>query len=291
MDIGSAISTIVALRFLGGPWLLALCYGDSTPQLLVLDLLLPQQDSKRWRILGLPSLPGPKCYTQCDEAVAEYPEFSVDPTQKIFVIFSLDNRALVIPVEPLLRRIQRVLTSPYIPWDDWMEDVMTVLLHPSTHALRLCDTKVLALCGSAHHPEGWGVRMYDLSKSGRRHMRLQQVNKRAGGGHRSVLLTPKWFTQCQMGDGVPHSTLFVGNKVVCFFVSPPLSEVLVPYSTLPRSASAVTIWQTTFSTHLENGLNMNSSTRGPTLEEVRSVRRSSPKPTKVQDAHRRGRKP
>jgi len=144
----------------------------------------------------------------------------VDPAQKIFVVFSSDNRALVTPVELFIRRVNRVRTSPYIPWDEWADDVITVHLHPGAHALRLFDTKVLTLCGSAHRPEGWGVRMYDFSRFGQRDIRIQQVGEGAGGVCTRVLSTPKWFSRCQMGDGIPHSTRFVGNKVVCFFVSP-----------------------------------------------------------------------
>jgi len=229
-DVGSAISSIATLHFLEGPWLLALCDGGPAPQLLVLNVLLPHQDLRSWRILGLPLLRNPRCYTQCEEAVAEHPEFSVDPAQKIFAVFSRDARALVTPVELLVRRAHHVCASPHIPWNEWAEDVITVRLHPDTHALRLFDMKVLALCGSEHIPEGWGVRMYDLSKSSQGDIRVQQVREGAGGGRRKVLSAPKWFARCQMGAGFHLSARFIGNKVVCFFVSPLRVETRLCYT-------------------------------------------------------------
>ena len=204
-----------------GPWLLALCHGKPAPQLLVFNLLLPRQDPRSWRILDLPLplLPTPQCYTQCEEALAEYPEFSVDPAQRIFVVYSPDKQALVTPVGLLIRRIDPMRTSPYIPWNEWGEDVVTVHLEPSVHTLRLFDTKVVTLSGSAHHPKAWGVRMYDFSRSGRTDIQSLRVSKKTGVVLRRILSTPKWFVRCQMGDGIPHVTRFVGSKVVCFFVS------------------------------------------------------------------------
>ena len=222
---GRAISNISTAGFLEGSWLLALCYEGSTPLLLVLNTLLPQQDPRSRRILGLPPLPAPQWYTQYEKAPTDYPEFSVDPAQRIFVVVPMDNRALTIPMELFLRRMHSVRTSPYIPLEEWMEDVTVVHLHPNAHTIQLFDMKLLALCGSVRYPETWGVQMYDLSKSGRRDVQLQQTSEWAGGGYRRVLSTPKWFAQCQVGDTNPRTTRLVGNKVVYFFVSLPYVQM------------------------------------------------------------------
>ena len=217
--IGSAISSTTHMSFFEGSWLLSLCYEGPAPRLLFLNTLLPQQDLRSWRILGLPLLPGPRYYTQYEKAPTEYPEFSVDPSQRIFVSL-LCGRALITPVDLLMRRMNSARASPYIPWEEWVEDVTVVHLHHNAHTLQLVDMKVLALCGSVHRPEGWGVQIYDLSKSGRRDIQVQPIDEGTDWGCREVLLTPKWFARCQMGDGIPHVARLVGNKVVCFFVSP-----------------------------------------------------------------------
>jgi len=217
--IGSFISGITIVRFLEGSWLLASCYEGHHPRILVLNTLLPQQDSRSWRILGLPLLPAPQYYTQYEKASTEYPEFSVDPAQSLFVVVPLDRRAFATPVELLTRRIRSARASPYISWNEWVEDFTEIPLHPTAHTLRLFDMKVLVLCGSERRRNDWGVQMFDLSKSGQRDIQVRQVNEGADGVCRRVLSTPKWFARCQMGDGIPHSTLFVGNKVICFFVS------------------------------------------------------------------------
>lgn len=233
--IGRAISSITTMGFFEESWLLALCYEGPTPQLLVLNTLLPQQDPRSWRILGLPPLPAPRWYTQYEKTPTDYPEFSVDPAQRIFVVVSMDNRALITPVELLIQRMRAVRASPYIPLDEWMEGATVVHLHPNAHTLQLFDMKVLALCGSAHHPRVWGVQMFDLSKSGRRDIQLQQINEGGRGGCMRVLPAPKWFARCQVGDGIPRTTRFVGNKVVCFFVSPVYAQkcsCLIQYYTV-----------------------------------------------------------
>jgi len=218
--IGGSISNITVVRFLEGPWLLALCYNGDDPQLLIFNTLLPQQDSRSWRILGLPSLPAPQYCTQYEKVSTEYPEFSVDPAQRLLVVVPPNRRALTTPMELLVRRMHSVCASPYIPWDEWAEDFTEISLHPTAHTLQVFDMKVLVLCGSERRRGDWGVQMFDLSKWGQRDIQVRQVNEGVGGVCRRILSTPKWFARCQMGNGIPHRTLFVGNKVVCFFVSP-----------------------------------------------------------------------
>jgi len=223
--IGNVMLSITAVYFLEGPWLLALCHRSSTPQLLVLNMLLPQQDRRSWRILDLPQLSNSyrrySVISRYEKPPTELPEFLVDPAQRILVLTSQGNMALVTPVELLIQRIRSAGPNPCIPWEEWAEDTITVPLHPDTHSLQLFDTKLLALCCSLSQPVGWGVRMYDLSKSGRRDIQVQQVDDGAGGGYRRVLSSPKWFARCQRhGHGVPHEVKLVGNKVVCLYVSP-----------------------------------------------------------------------
>ena len=219
--MGRAISGISTMSFLDGSWLLVLYHEGPNPQLLVLNTLLPQRDPKSWRILGLP-LPGtPRCYTQYENAPMEHPQFSVDPAQRIVVVVSMDNCALIIPVELLIRRMHSLRIWPYIRFDEWMKDVTAVPFHHPIHTLQVFDVKILALSGSVRRPEGWGVRMFDLSKSGRRDAQLLRDDEGVVGGCRRVLLTPKWFARCDvLGDGIPRSTRIVGNRVVCFYVSP-----------------------------------------------------------------------
>jgi len=206
---------------LEGSWLLALYYDRSTPRLLVLNTLLPQRDPRSWRILGLPPVPGLRYRAQHEEALTEYPEFSVDPTQRIFAVFPFnEGRAFITPVELLMRRLNSARADPYIPPEEWMEDAIAVHFRPTAHTLQIYDTKVLALCSSPDHPEDWGVEMYDLSKLGRKDVQVQEVDGKVGGGCRRVISIPKWFARCEMGDGTLHTTQFVGNKVLCVYVSP-----------------------------------------------------------------------
>ena len=99
--------------------------------------------------------------------------------------------------------------------------------------------------------------MYNLSKSGQRDIQIQKVSGGQGGGYRRVLSTSKWFSQYRIGS-IPNSTLLVGNKVVCFFVSPLYVQMLSCYIQLytvqerPSPSSGV------FSMHLENGLDVDS---------------------------------
>jgi len=221
--IGGVISLITAVCFLEGPWLLTLCHEGPTPQILILNTLLPQHDRRSRRILGLPHLSNLyrrySVISQYEKPLTELPEFLVDPAQRILVLASQDKQALVTPVELLMQRIHSVRTDPYIPWDEWAEDVITIHLHPDTHTLQLFDMKVLELCCSPFRP-GWSVQMYDLSKSGQSDIQIQQVDDGAGGGYRRVLSTPNWSAHYPMGHSVPHDAQLVGNKLVCLYVSP-----------------------------------------------------------------------
>ena len=285
--IGTTISKITIIRLLEGTWLLTLCHEGRNSQLLVFNTLPPQQDSRSWRILGLPPLPAPQYCTQYENAPTEPPEFSVDPAQRLFVVIPLDKRALATPVALLIRRIHSVHASPYIPGDEWVEDFTEIKLHPTEHTLRLFDTKVLVPCGSERYPKDWGVQMFDLSKSDQRDIQVRQVSEGAGGVCRRVLSAPKWFARCRMGDGTPHSTLFVGNKVICFFVSPP--HVQSPRG-LFNSASTVKSRQTVFPTRLDTRSDVSSGerTQGSSCETTRSARpthHSSRESRKVQGTH------
>ena len=221
--IGGAISNTISMCFLEGSWLLYLFNATQAPQLLVFNTLVPQRDPMSWRTLDLPPLPSHDIYhvifTQYEKPPTECPEFSVDPAQKIFVVFSQGRRVLAIPVELLVRQMHSTRANPCIPWDEWKEDVVTAYLHPDTATLQLFDTKLLALCGHAYFPKSWGVRMYDLSKSGRKDIRVQQASEGEGGCNMAIS-TPKWFARCQMGSKRPYDTHLFGNTVVHFVVSP-----------------------------------------------------------------------
>ena len=248
-------SSITSAYFLEEYWLLALCHGGPASQLLVFNTLLPRHDPRNLQILGLPPLSGTSDYSifaRYEKPPTELPEFSVDPTQSILVVAALDKEALVIPVELLIRRMYSVRASPCIPWDEWVEDVITINLHPNTNSLQLFDTKVLALCGSPYLPEGWGIRMYDLSKSGQRDIQVRQVSEGAGGEYRRVISTPKWFARCQMRYGAPHDTKLVGNNVICFYVSLLYIQTRLPHvqryiaqdrSSFTHKGSSLNIWK------------------------------------------------
>ena len=246
-DMGDAIETIATMCFLEDSWLLVLSRGSPVARLLVFNTLLSQQDSRGWRILDLP-LPGLQGYyfisTQYEKPLAEFPEFSVDPAQRFFVVFCMHKVALVTPVELLVRYVYSVRTSPCIPWTEWGEDVITVNLHPGTSQLRVFDTKVLALRTSC-------VEMFDLSASCRRDVQAQQVGERAGGRCERVLSTPKWSFRYPLGDGISYTTRLVGDSVVCFFVSPlSAQKVHASYSMLRHTGAVVTPCWNISATHL-----------------------------------------
>jgi hypothetical protein len=222
-DIGSTIASITTMRLLEGSWLLALSHGGYALQLLVLDTLLPQQDPRSWRILDLPPLlesnTRHRILTQCENSFAECPEFSVDPAQTIFVLFYHPEWALVVPAEPLMRHMHRVRTSPYMPWNEWGEDIIAVHLPVGTRTLQLHDTKLLALCSSVYLKD-WGVLTYDLSKLGHRDIQVQQINEGADTGCKRILSTPRQLARGGVRDGSQHCMQLVGDQVLCFFVSP-----------------------------------------------------------------------
>lgn len=216
--------------FLEGSWLLALSHRSPVPQLLVLNTLLPQQDPRSWRILDLPPLSNPTntylIYTQHEKSLAECPEFSVDPAQKVFVIWSQHKQAFVAPVELLIQHMYSARASPRISWDEWGGNLITVHPHPDTRVLQLFDTKLLALRGFVSSLEGWGVEMYDLSRSGRRDVQVREVSEGVNGICRRVLSTPKWLARYQTRDIDPFTTRLVGNKVVSVIVSPLCSKCM-----------------------------------------------------------------
>jgi hypothetical protein len=222
-DIGSAISNITTMRFLEGSWLLVLSHRSYVSQLLVFNTLLPQQDPRSWRILGLPTLFGPypdyHIFTQCEKLPTDYPEFSVDPAQRIFVLVCHLERAFAVPVESLIRHMHHERASPWMSWNEWGEDAIDVHLPPDTRTVQLYDTKVLSLCNSGYS-EIWDVLTYDLRKSGHRDIQVQQVDEEADAGCRRVLSTPKQLARCEVRDRNFSVAHLVGNQVFGFIVSP-----------------------------------------------------------------------
>ena len=231
-DIGNVIASIITMRFLEGSWLLALCEGSYAPRLLALNTLLPQEDPKSWGIFYLPLLPdrhsNHRILTQYEKSPTECPEFLVDPAQRIFVLVCHQERALAVPVEVLIRHTRHGYASPWILWEEWGGDVITIHLCPDICSLQLYDTKVLALCSaSSGDSSDWGVLTYDLSKSGRRDIRIWQIGE-ADLGCRRILSTSKQLARCGIGEEIPDGTQLVGNQVFCFTVS--LVSFNVPFA-------------------------------------------------------------
>ena len=226
--IGDAISGIYHLHLLEGPWLLALSRRDADYQLLVFNTSLPQQDPRSWRILELPQpADGPYWFASPYDPSAERPEFLIDPAQRIFVIPSLEF-ATVIPVEPFLRMMSSVCSSTYLQWDDWGRYAIKAHLPlPRLPALQLVDTKILSLHSFLLHQTKFFVDMCDLSKSSRRC--IQPATKRVEEGYGGVPLNPKWTAQCQM-EIRPNTVRFMGNKLVCIYVSPPRIQNCSPHA-------------------------------------------------------------
>lgn len=215
--IGDATSNISAVRFFEESWLVALSRRSSNPHLLVFNTLLPQQDPKSWKILQLPRLPQDMNYiipAQYGNSSVEFPEFSMDPAERNFIVSTSRGLSLVIPVGLFIRVTSSVRASPRIPWDDWGEGILRIH-HPDAMFLQVVGTKALALCGLYFVPRNWSVRMYDLRKL----CRKETQNKPVGEGYERTLLTPKWSARCEMGDILPNEKFLIGNKVVCFYVS------------------------------------------------------------------------
>ena len=152
----------------------------------------------------------------------ELSEFLVDPDQRHFTVFALRGSALVIPVNLLIRDVFSLSPGPHVTWEEWGKGTIRLRLYPDTSALQFIGTKMLALCGSPSYPVNWGIEMYDFSKLGQQDIQMNQVNEGQDGVCRRVLSAPKWFARCQIGDedGAPNNTYLVGNKIVCFYVSP-----------------------------------------------------------------------
>lgn len=238
--IGTAISAISDVHLLEGSWLVALSDRNTSPQLIVFNTLLPQQDAKSWRILQLPRLPCGDYFfsSRYGDWPAEFPGFLVDPAQMSFVMSS-QKSALVIPVEPFIREISSARANPFVQWDDWGKHVVRTHLHPKTLILQLVGTKLLALRSYLPLQGTFFVDTYDLSKSGQGD--IQQVNEWQDGGFRKVLLTPKCSVQCQV-EGFPNTLQFVGNKLVCFYVSLPTFKSPRFIFTLLRIDAVAACW-------------------------------------------------
>ena len=224
-DLGGAISGITTIEFLEGTWLLAVSHNPD-PQLLIIDTLVPKQYRRSWQILKLPPLTARggaySISTQCENSLARYPEFSVDPAQRNFAVFSKKGWTLVVPAELLKRCLNSVRANRHIWWDDWKKHVTAIYL-PDTVTVRIVDMKALVLRGSGNFPENWGVEMYDLSKSAQKDsMQTKRVGEERDARRRKAPPTPKWFEICHSVNRTPLRTLFIGNKVIYFSVSRPL---------------------------------------------------------------------
>ena len=184
---------------------------------IVFNTLLSQQDPRSWRVFDLPLLPDPlgrySICTQYEKPQAEFPEFSVDPAQRIFAVFSSPDLVLVFPVGLFMRYMKSVRTDCHVSWNEWGGDAIEVHLHPDTLQLQIFNTKILALRIESLPLRQWGVEMFDLSISGRR-----EIGEGVGRGGNRVLSKSKWFVLCPRGDRPSYNTVIVGNDV-CFSVS------------------------------------------------------------------------
>ena len=216
------------MEFVQGTWLLAVS-DEIDPKLLILDTLLPEHDPRSWRILQLPPLSSPVqpyfIFTRHDSSLASCPEFLVDPTQRYFVVLSPDGFALVVPERLLDWCMDFASANGRISWDDWGRDLIAIRL-PETVEIQVVDAKLLTHRGwytflGTSACQGM-IEMYDLSKSAQRDIQVQQVGEKRDGGCRKVLSIPKWSNQFQEGGENPLGALIVGNKVVRYYVSPPI---------------------------------------------------------------------
>ena len=224
--IGDTISDINRLCFLEGPWLLALSHRDFDSRLVVFNTLLPQQNPRSWRILELP-VPSHGYYWFAPryDLLAERPEFSVDPAQRIFVVHCL-RFAIVIPVEPFTREMTSACANTYLQWEEWGVYAIKSLHHPNAPTLQLVDMRILSLHITLLGQTDFCVDMYDHSKSSQRDIR--RTDGWMDEGYAGVLSTPKWSAKCQMEEP-PITERFMGNKLVCFYVSLSKFSLLVLY--------------------------------------------------------------
>ena len=277
--IGNVIASTTSIRLLEGSWLLVLSHRRPIAQLLVFNTALPQQDPRSWRILDLPPLSNSGNYsivTQHEEPQDEFPEFSVDPAQRIFVVYSLPKSALVIPVGLLIQHMYSARTSSCVPWDEWGKDVVTVNLDPDTCLLQLFHTKILTLRIVPFLPQQWGVKVFDLSISGQRDVEAHQVVKGTSKRRQRVLPTPMWFILCPKGDTISRRVTIFGNAVYFFVSALYVQKRFLPYSRLHRTGM-VASQRRALATHLEIWPNANPGERSGGLrarepvEEVCSV--------------------
>ena len=211
-EIGDVISGVYRLCFLEGPWLLALSHRGSDFRILVFNTPLPQQDPRSLRILELPALTR-GCYLflpRYGESLAGCPEFSVDPARRIFAVL-LPRWAIVISVGPFIRGMSSVRASPYLQWGDWGEYAIKTRFHSNSSNPNIFGTKVLVL-DSRTRPKTFLVEIYDLGED------VQRLIQRSDEGYGGVLLTPRWTATFQKGEP-PKRAYFLGDKLVCFYVS------------------------------------------------------------------------
>lgn len=261
--IGDEISHIANIYFLEGSWLLASSRPRLAPRLLVFDMQLPQEDPRSWQILDLPPVPPPGrhlIFTRRENPFAAYSEFLVDPTQRVFALFTTQNLLFIVPVELLVRHTHSVRTGSCIQWDEWGKDVVTIHIYPHTLAVDIFDAKVLVLHRLVDRREMWGVDVYDLSRSGQRDIQVQQIGEEVDESHRRVLPAPKWFIPCSKEDNICHTISLLGNVVYFIVSSTTRSEMVLSYSMLLR-AGAIAFHRRGFATRLEIRPDINCSER------------------------------
>ena len=143
----------------------------------------------------------------------------MDAAQEFFHIFSHNRLAYVVPVELLQRCMSCVRADNRISWDDWGKD-LTHLCIPDRAVIRLVEMKVVTLVQTrGMSEEFWRVKMYDLSKSARGNIQVQQNDGEEDGKCRKVLQNPTWSGLYQGEDRIPMCSIPLGNKLICSYVS------------------------------------------------------------------------
>jgi len=163
-------------------------------------------------------------------------------------------------MELLVRYTHSVRNNSCIPWDEWGKGIVTVHLHPDALTLEILDTKVLVLRHLVDQQEVCGVDVYDLSRSGQRDIRVQQISEGVAERRRRVLPAPKCFIPCHKGDDTYHTMSLLGNIVYFIVSSTTCSEVPSSYSMLLR-AGAIAFHRRGYAAHLEIGPDIDRSER------------------------------
>ena len=235
---------------------------------IVFNTLLPQRDPSSWGVFDLPLPPDPlgrySICAQYEKSQTEFPEFSVDPAQRIFVVSSLPDLALAFPVGLFMRYMNSVRTNRHVSWNEWGGDTIAVRLHPSTLQLQILNTKILALRTEALSLGQWGVEMFDLSVSGRR-----EIGEGAGGGCNRVFSRSKWSVLCPRGDRSPYRVIIVGNNV--YFSVSPLNDQRLAILSVTSCRTGRTRPVIIRSTSVDMGQCERQSRGSRTRETVRSV--------------------